>query len=120
MTRDELAWLVREAGGLAAETVEEAVPVLRTGMSVYLVTEEQTDAEQLAVRPWAKHKLLNPSHACLMSGLTALAVVQMAWRRVHAMPATNLRPEWLIACLSRLMLSNTASYEHRLGHLSLR
>ncbi len=50
LTRDELGQLVVQAGGMVAGTVEEAVPLLCSGFSVYLVTSDSADAAELKVR----------------------------------------------------------------------
>ncbi len=113
LTRDELEQLVIEAGGMVAGTIEEAMPLLRSGCSVYLVTSDSADAAELKVR-WRAGQLWHSS-ACCFPRPTSLVASQAQWRRVQAFPATSLRPDWLIHCLSRLTLLRTASYQHDRG-----
>ena len=102
---------MQEAGAQLAHTVDEALLLLRDDLSVYLVSRDEHEAQQLAV-----------SHASRVNHLVTAdddpadqeCLLQMRWRQAQSKPATSLKPDWLVHCLSRLVLMSTVTYEHAL------
>ena len=103
---------MREAGAQLAHTVDEALLLFKDEHSVYLITTHRHEAQQLAVSQTAFAK--GPVATALGIPLSGSCVLQSRWRQVQSKPATSLRPDWLVHCLSRLMLMPTANYEHAL------